>query len=328
MSDNRGRVPSRPGRLVRPLIAVAALVAALIGPPLAANAAPPVKPPVPTSVTVEAMTDPAVAAQLAGVPPQALPQVLAAIGTPFQLRLSLWNGSAPASFTTSTPVTLAATGGTGALGTTTATIPAGATTITIPGETYSAATAALSITATVGAKKAALTATAPPFPVELKLSVLAGSSLKNGPVGADGAACTTVDAAHPMCGILSLPNGAAGNVAVSLGLCPTGQPCAKGGLVTQFIADMGGLYTRSAPAQMTIVCDKTLCGKGGVNKFTAVWSQTAAGALTTVPACPSKGTIGAAQSFCADYVSSTRDNAGDLLLVVLFLDDVRGSIGG
>jgi hypothetical protein len=46
----------------------------------------------------------------------------------------------------------------------------------------------------------------------------------------------------------------------------------------------------------------------------------------TTPTCPAQGVIGADQEFCTDTVSSRRDNAGDLRLVVLFLEDVRGTI--
>jgi hypothetical protein len=101
--------------------------------------------------------------------------------------------------------------------------------------------------------------------------------------------------------------------------------------VTQFLGDLtssagASLYTRQSPASMTIICDKTLCGGAGVTTFRALWSTTAAGALTTAPPCPAKGVIGAHQDFCTDLVSSSRLNAGDLRLVVLFLTDVRGTI--
>ncbi|MDL9981036.1 hypothetical protein [Microbacterium candidum] len=313
-------------RVIRSLIAVAALTLACVVAPAAAEAAPP---PTPTSMTVVAQTDPAIAAQLAGVPSQALPSVLTAAGKPFQLVIALWIGSTPASYSTAMTVNLTASTGPGQLSVTQIVIPAGATGATVS-ESYSAATTSLQVTATTGTKKAPLIATTGAFPVEKNLAVFSGqsSSLTGGTAGADGAGCTTVTPAQPMCGILSLPKGANGSVALSLGLCPAGQPCSKGALVTQFIANMDGLYTRTAPAKMTIICDKSLCGQAGVNKFSAVWSQSATGALAVVQPCPSKGVIGASQNFCTDYVQSTRDNAGDLLLVVLFLNDLRGAVGG
>jgi hypothetical protein len=311
---------------VRRLVTVTAVALGALLAPLAltgpASATPPAGP---TSITAVAQTDPTLAGQLSGVPAGSLPSVLAAVGTPFQVTVSMWTGTAPATSTSATTVTLAAPGP-GTLSVTTATIPAGQSSVTVS-DSYSAASASIAVTATVTVKKTKLTASTVSFPVDLNLAVLGGQSpsLLNGTAGADGNGCTTVDPAHPMCGIVSLPNGATGNVALSLGVCPAGGQCRSGALVTQFIANMSG-YTNTAPARMTIVCDKSLCGNGGVNKFTAMWSTTASGALAAVPACPSKGVIGASQQYCTDYVSSTRDNAGDLRLVVLFLKDVRGSV--
>ena len=308
-------------------LAVAALgVLALVAPLALAGPASAAKAPTPSSITVVARTDPGIAAQLTGVPSASLPSVLAAVGTPFEIEVSLWNGTTPAASPTDTSVTLSAPGP-GQLGSTQGVIPAGASTVTIT-TSYSAATAALQVTARAVSKKSSLTAMTASFPIDLTLNLLDGQSaaLKNGTAGADGGACATVDAAHPMCGLLSLPNGAIGQVALSLSVCPPAQTCRPGGLVTQFIADMTGLYTRTSPAQMTIVCDKSLCGQGGVPKYTVLWSQTATGELMTTPICPAKGLVGADQEYCVDTVSSSRDNAGDLRLIVLFLRDVRGTI--
>lgn len=299
---------------------------ALVTPLALADSASAAKIPAPTSITVTARTEPGIAAQLAGVPAASLPAVLAAVATPFVIDVSLWNGTTPATYPTATSVSLTAPGP-GQLGTTQATIPAGVSSVTIV-TSYSSPTAALTVTGLAVNKKSAFTASTAPFPIDLVLNLLDGASaaLKDGTAGADGSACATVDAAHPMCGVLSLPNGAAGQVALSLGVCPTGQVCRDGGLVTQFIADMTDLYTRSSPAQMTIVCDKSVCGEGGVPAYRALWSQAATGDLLTTPVCPAKGLIGADQEFCTDTVASKRDNAGDLRLVILFLKDVRGTI--
>jgi hypothetical protein len=225
------------------------------------------------------------------------------------------------------------------LQTTTAMLPAGSSSLHVT-TSYSRATAALTVTASVTATPPdestvppTIAGSAAPFPVDLSLSLIDGqdAALLNGTAGADAAGCAVVDAEHPMCGILSLPHGATGGTALSLGVCPTGATCAPGGLVTQFLGDLtapdgADLYTRTAPASMTIVCDKSLCGKGGVASYRAQWSESATGALTTAPLCPAKGVIGADQTFCTDVVSSSRMNAGDLRLVVLFLHDVRGTI--
>ncbi|MDW4572897.1 hypothetical protein R8Z57_08955 [Microbacterium sp. M3] len=318
---------SQPFRAARRVVLAVALgVLALLAPLGVAGpavAAPTTKP---TSISVTVRTDPGIAAQLSGVPAASLPAVLAAVGTPFEVEVSLWNGTAPATYPTPTGVTLSAPGP-GRLAVVEATIPAGSSTATIR-TSYSGATAALQVSVQTVNKKSVLTAVAASFPVDLALNLLDGQSaaLTQGVAGADGSGCATVDASHPMCGVLALPSGANGTVALSLGVCPAGQSCRPGALVTQFLADMTGLYTRTAPARMTIVCDKTVCGQGGASQFRALWSQSATGALATTPACPAKGVIGADQEFCTDTVASTRDNAGDLHLVVLFLNDVRGTI--
>lgn len=318
---------SQPFRAARRrVVAVAVGVLALVAPlamAVPAAAAPAAKP---TAVSVIARTDPGIASQLSSVPAASMPGVLAAIDTPFEIEVSLWSGTIPAGYPTATDVILTAPGP-GGLAVTRATIPAGASSATIS-TSYSAVSAALRVSVQTVNKKSVLTAVTASFPVDLALNLLDGQSaaLKQGVAGADGTGCATVDAAHPMCGVLALPRGATGTVALSLGACPAGDTCRPGALVTQFLADMTDLYTRTAPARMTIVCDKSVCGQGGVSQFRALWSQTATGALATTPACPAKGVIGPDQEFCTDTTASTRDNAGDLHLVVLFLNDVRGTI--
>lgn len=316
---------SHPIRAVRRIVAVAAavLLVAVLVPAVPASGA---SLPKPTSMTAVARTDPAIGGQLTGVPDASLPAVLAAVGTPFVVEVSLWDGTAPAAYPTATTVILSAPGP-GQLSVSQATIPAGTSTATIT-TSYSAASAGIRISVSAANKKSVLQAATASFPVDLTLNLLDGQSaaLKGGTAGADGTGCTTVDASRPMCGVLSLPEGAAGRVALSLGLCPSDSVCRPGALVTQFLADMDGLYTRTSPARMTIVCDKTVCGQGGVPQYRAQWSQSATGALQETAACPARGVIGAGQEFCTDTASSTRDNAGDLHLVVLFLRDVRGTI--
>ena len=306
-------------RLVLAVISALAMVSAFVAP---ASAHPT---PTPT-LSVSAATDPTIAQELTGVPDQAMPYVLTAVGVPFEVTVSL---SAP--LTKDLDVALEPNGS-GTLADTQVVIPAGSTRVTVDDETYSVATAALQIIGNPDYRKMA-NASSPAFPVEANLDILSGhdSGLLGGTVGADGSDCAGVDPAHPICGVLSLPHGASGNVALSLGPCPAHAKCAAGNVVTQFIADMtdsngNALYTRTDPARMTIVCDKSLCGSGGVPKYRALWSQSATGDLVVTPKCPGKGVIGAGQDFCTDTVSSRRDNAGNLLLVVLFLQDVRGTI--
>lgn len=295
--------------------------------------------PKPTSITVAASTDPALALSLAGAPDAAKPDVFAGPGTPVLLTVSLWADGAPAAYPNDQLVSFSAPGpGVLTLLSANATFPAGETTATFK-VSYSEGTPALQVTAAIGKGKSALTAATQTFRVENVLQILDGQNqdLLNGTAGADGNGCAVVDKDHPVCGVVSLPAGATGSVGLSLGACPVGETCSGNALVTQLIGNLNStqldqngqpipLYSSTAPATMTIICDKSICGQGGVTKFTALWSQSATGALQESPACPAKGTIDQNQTYCTDYVSSTRDNAGDLHLVVLFLQDVRGTI--
>ncbi|REJ07802.1 hypothetical protein DY023_02205 [Microbacterium bovistercoris] len=311
-------------RALRSFIAVVTLTLAALVAPAVANADddPPTVLPEPTAMTAVASSVPDLVDGLGTLPAGAAPPVLTSVDTSFLVTVSLTDAGMPASFPASTPVTFAANGGGTVMVHGDAAIPAGQATTTFE-LTYSEPTTALTVTVAAGG----LTASTGSFPVELTLAVLAhdDASLLNGTAGSDGAACATVDAQHPMCALISLPAGAGGDVAVSLGVCADAA-CGENALVTQVLADLDDLYTRDAPAKMTIVCDKSLCGSGGVAHYRALWSTTAIGELVTTPACPAKGVIGDGQDFCTDQRASTRDRAGDLRLVVLFLTDVRGTI--
>ena len=139
-----------------------------------------------------------------------------------------------------------------------------------------------------------------------------------------GAAECTSSTAAKVCGVVLLPNGiASAAAALSSGICAdTG---CTGAEEVQFIANLTGLYTASH-ATLLLRCDKTKCAGKGVSSYTAKISLSSSGELAASPACPSKGVLGSDQHFCTDYVSSHRDNAGDLLLEVLFDKDMRGTI--
>ena len=69
------------------------------------------------------------------------------------------------------------------------------------------------------------------------------------------------------------------------------------------------------------------CGGGGSNGFPILYQASGGGPFLTAPACPKKGTIGPSQTFCQDFTQDHRDNAGDLVAYLLFLDDVRNTFG-
>ena len=147
-------------------------------------------------------------------------------------------------------------------------------------------------------------------------------------------ACSAPSTASPVCGYLRLPNGANGTVLLSVGSCAGILSCFRGaqappGLVTASVSlkDATGapLYSKTAPATFMIGCDKSLCSNGGVPKFQVLIDVTDTGGFAEAPPCPSKGVLGATQTFCVDTVQSKRDGAGDLYSVVLFDYDIRAS---
>jgi hypothetical protein len=133
-----------------------------------------------------------------------------------------------------------------------------------------------------------------------------------------------------VCGVVMLPHGiGSANAALGAGACS--DSLCTGGKEVQFIAglkDASGadLYSRTDPATLMLQCDKTKCGGQGVSAYNAKVSLSATGPLSVSPACTSKGVIQAGEYFCTDYVSSHRDNAGDVILVVLFFRDMRSTI--
>ena len=139
-----------------------------------------------------------------------------------------------------------------------------------------------------------------------------------------------------VCGVVVLPNGIGSPAAaLSSGVCSR-CPVHRGPEV-QFIAgltDASGadLYSRAQhrPPSPALRQD-LLQGQGGL-ELTAKISLLAAGRFTVSPACTTKGVLTYPDAsdprnhFCTDYVASHRDNAGDLLLEVLFDRDMKGTM--
>ena len=261
-----------------------------------------------------------------GPPACSVPSVLAVVGTPFTLTVTLTASGVPAAFKQDTTLTLTATGG-GTISPASVVMPANLSTKSFS-VSYSTYTNGVTITASAGTGKKAPAAT-PSNAFDVLQTIKTDNASPHTPFqdGSGVGNCATISASNPICGILILPNGSNSNILLSTGSC-VGIGCNTKGVVTQVIADLTStpLYTNSAPAELFIRCYRTICGQGGVNKFKALASLSATGALQVSPACPAKGTVGPNQSFCTDYVSSNRANADELDLVVLFLGDFRGSI--
>ncbi len=234
--------------------------------------------------------------------------------------------------TAATTLTLAQTGGpTGVLsGTVTGSIAAGESTGSIAGAAYSPY--GNGVVLAVSAPGSALTGDTITLDVQLlgyakTLSPGVGDSVVN-------PACADATPQQPICGSLLLPNGALGRVLLAQGKCAgvtncLGSPDAAllvNGKANLQREDGSKLYTKNNPATLVLRCDKTLCGGGGVTSFKPWIDLDGDNApFADAPPCPAKGKVGANQTFCYDTRQSTRDNAGDLIGYVLFVEDIRGS---
>lgn len=142
--------------------------------------------------------------------------------------------------------------------------------------------------------------------------------------------------ANPKCIVAEFHNGAPSGYAaqgsciaypgVLAGTCPTSQTAAGVSLIS-LITDLGNLYTRTDPLKVSWLCDESACPRGtgsptSGNPFTTLYVEVGS-TFVASPACPSKGVIGPDQTFCTDYVQSTGQPGGDLLLVILFKGDPR-----
>ena len=257
----------------------------------------------------------------------AVPTVLAQAGvTPITLTVSLLQPGAV--FTKDTTLTVSAGGsGQGSFSPSTFVFPANQTTTTTT-VTYSAVDNG--VIATVSGPKVKGTTITPgsssPFDVLKDLRTGPPSDFQTGlPIGNNDCTAATTE---PECGILTLPNGANSNVALSLGTCTGVHGCIAGGQVVQFIADLGNFYSANSPATLIIRCNKTLCKGKSITNYPVNYSTAVSGALsTTLQPCVAKGVAKDAfgNLYCTDYVQSHRDNAGDLLLYVLVTKDFRAS---
>lgn len=82
-------------------------------------------------------------------------------------------------------------------------------------------------------------------------------------------------------------------------------------------------YNRTNPIVVVAKCDKSKCGGSGIKKFGVFVQIRPTDPLAKSLACAQKGVVDAGKDFCTDYVQSTRDNAGDLLMVVLLRIDAK-----
>jgi hypothetical protein len=124
------------------------------------------------------------------------------------------------------------------------------------------------------------------------------------------------------CAELVAPNGVTGDVVFTTATCVTAN-CVGNNHLLQVLADVPHATSRTPAGTVIVTCDKTLCGNGGVTSFIVQASLAGGGALAPAPACKKKGLLNSSDAACVDYVSSTKDNAGDVHLFLRIPFDVR-----
>jgi hypothetical protein len=307
--------------------AVALLAPLIVGPVSSAQAGVVA----PTGINVAAAT---VNTDLGSGP--AVPSVLVQAGGSFTLTATL--SPSGATFKKDTPVDLTPTlvvgSPHGTFSPSRITFPAGVPSASFA-VSYSAADNGVILTATVDSPNEKVAGgPTEPFDVVSTLLLLAHDNpqLATG-VGVGDSSCSRATT-EPECGIVVLPNGIESpKAAFTLGRCtPTLLGCTNGSQVVQFVADLGTRYSPTDPATLIVRCDRQLCRNtnNGIRAFTLKVSQFASGPLNHVSQpCAAKGVadngLNNGDTFCTDYVQSHRDNSGDLLLYLLFTEDMRGS---
>ena len=259
-------------------------------------------------------------------------------GTPFDVDLSFVRQDAtsgawvPAPLSTSKVVTVTVKYGSTILGT--QDVAPGVETAKLAGLRIDVPASNVTLTASADTKPKAVTGTSRAFDVLIQSLGVAGSLTSIGG-GASTGPCSP--GYKTVCGDLIPPAGATfgdGGL-LSRGLC-AGTRC-KDTYVQALVT-----FTPSVtnPATLLMKCDKDLCGVGSIKNKTldvtlSPGSQVQGdprAATYEAPACAAKGivtydsTAGISSTnlpFCVDYVQSTRDNAGDTILFLLFVEDAK-----
>jgi hypothetical protein len=188
--------------------------------------------------------------------------------------------------------------------------------------------ATLTATVTAGSKDAMAIPAADSVTFDVVLSatgVTTGNFVSTGN-GSIGDFCDAT-AEDPYCADLFLPNGSKSGAMLSLGLCDPAYCGTSTNLLLQWLADLDGSYGPTNPVTVVYTCDKTVCGGTGVPQIPVSATLLSTGSLTPAAECTTKGVVNEGADFCVDYKQSTKDNAGDVHLFVLFTKDGRISAG-
>jgi len=271
------------------------------------------------------------------------PSALVAAGTSFGIKVTFSDGTQelPASYTKDTTVTFSVVDSAQFPGSPEQTASLGSKkTLVVPAGQPSASASGFTLTADnrvrLQAQVTAGTKEAKAFDVQFSPDIDVASSVSK--LLTDGTAnfLSTVDQSTPCsptkqvpyCADLFLPNGSVDGARMSLGLCDTFYCGTSRRPLLQLLVGLEGKYPDPTnPATVVYRCDKTVCGNVGVPQIPVRVTLEATGAIAVAPACTAKGEVNAGADFCVDYKQSTKDNAGDVYIYVLFVKDARVTIG-
>ena len=203
-------------------------------------------------------------------------------------------------------------------------VPAGATSGSIDGAVLATPANKVALQVAVDAKKSDVQpGTLRVDVLKTSLSAPRGTTLTGiGGGGGPGVPCSPTPE-DPVCGDLMLPDtgGVVTDLLLSQGSCDS--LCNPLGSFLQLLVGVDpGVYNAQHPIVFVAKCDKSLCGGKGIKSYGVKVALAAGDPLTTSPACAAKGVIDTGD-FCTDYVQSSRDNAGDVLLYVLLAKDAK-----
>jgi hypothetical protein len=278
----------------------------------------------------------------------ALPSPVATL--PFDVAVQAqdsFGNPAVVSGTSSTPLTLTASGPGVLTSPGTGSIPAGATNGTITAAVYSqlangvtltAATTSPALTGTLAVNVQALAASTTTSP---------GTNTTLTSLNPNGTTCT-LSAQTPTCSQLILGNGANGNQPVYLfeGQCTgVSSTCLASGSLAGLLVnatanfkDANGnpLYTNAHPAQVVVSCYSQLCKPVGdtdndledrtedAQAYPLYFNVSASGgSFVKAPLCTKAGVINPGASFCVDLSTSYRDKNKNLFTTLLIAIDFR-----
>lgn len=312
------------------LAATGLLVAGLAGPALAAKPSSAGPAPTATEIRFDSVSTPSITVpSTPGAPTSYIVQ-----DTAFVVSLSFWGldgagdmAPLPLSENKATGVTVTGPGLSA-----TVDVPAGALETELTGLVLPDPAEAVTLRASApGPRKTEVTGESDEFDVLIQSKPVTGRTTIGG-AGGTAEECVATPA-EPVCGdLLPPPIGGFGpHGLLANGVCAVSDTACK----ATYIQALVGIpdATETNPATLIMKCDKTLCGVGAIKSSTLSFQLTPTGDRVVAPACPAKGTVGSYDAerdisetnapFCVDYVQSTRDNAGDTLLYLLFYVDAK-----